>query len=482
MRGLILSLFVGLTCLGAMAAPTPPSFSGTLEPLMPAVVNISTTQKITGGMAFPPFDAGPLGDDPRGEQLQELFRQFNERFGMPGGQGMSREVTSLGSGFIIDAEGYVVTNNHVIDQANEITVILNDNTRLPAKMVGHDPQTDLALLKVSAKKPLPFVQFGSSDALKVGDWVIAVGNPFGLGGSVSAGIVSARGRNINAGPFDDFIQTDAAINRGNSGGPLFNAAGEVVGINSAIFSPTGGSVGIGFAVPSDMAKPIIDQLRQFGRTHRGWLGVKIQAVSEEIAESLGLPSEQGALVLEISPKSPAMGRLQVGDVITAFNGKPVKEMRLLPRMVAETKAGSAVNVSVWRKGKTLDLSVTLAELQDTGKHARHDAPDAPAAPKDQRRVLGMQLMPLTPAIRAQLGLDDAMRGVVVAALDRNGEAAKHGVLEGDVIAEVNQQPVASLRDVSSALAEAKKQSKKFALLRLQRRDGALFVTVPVGKP
>lgn len=478
MRSFVIAALVTLCSLSAQAAPTPPSFSAVLEPLMPAVVNISTTQKARGGAGFPQFDMDQLGQDPRGQQLQELFRQFNQQFGAPDMN--DREITSLGSGFIIDPDGLVVTNNHVIDGASEVTVVLNDNTRLPAKVVGHDPQTDLALLKVSPSKKLASVAFGSSDALKVGDWVIAVGNPFGLGGSVSAGIVSARGRNINAGPFDDFIQTDAAINRGNSGGPLFNAAGEVVGINSAIFSPTGGSVGIGFAVPADMARPIIEQLRQFGRTHRGWLGVKIQEVSDEIAESLGLKSTGGALVLEISPKSPAAGSLQVGDVITRFAGREVREMRQLPRMVAETKVGSKVDLTIWRKGRELTLPITLGEVK-TGKQARDDRDAAPEDAPDANTptVLGMVVTPITPALRGQLHLPKASNGLIVRELDRQGVAAKNGVLPGDIIAEVNQQPVSSSGDLKAALATAKKQGKKFSLLRVQRRDGSLFVTVPV---
>ena len=470
----LFAVFLLLVANTAYAA-VPESFSGVLEPVMPAVVNISTTQQVKSNGMFPPFDEQALNNDP---QLRELFKQFSQRFGN-GADEMSREVTSLGSGFIIDAQGHVVTNNHVIDAATEINVILSDNTRLPAKVIGHDPQTDLALLKVSSSKPLPFVRFGSSDSLKVGDWVIAVGNPFGLGGSVSAGIVSARGRNINAGPFDDFIQTDAAINRGNSGGPLFNAAGEVVGINSAIFSPTGGSVGIGFAVPSDMAKPIVDQLRQYGRTHRGWLGVKIQEVNEQVADSLGLKSKGGALVLEINPKSPAAGGLQVGDVITRFDGRAVTEMRQLPRMVAETKAGKKVELGIWRKGRDVVLPITLGELKTDEKSNRtmHE-PQAPASvPGDA--VIGMKLLPVTPALRQQFQLGKDAAGLLVTEIDRDGSAAKNGIMPGDIIREVNQQAISTTKEFRDTLATAARNGKKFALLRIKRRDGALFITVPV---
>lgn len=466
------ALVLLLSSVSVAQAAAPESFSSILEPVMPAVVNISTTQKLKPDAMFPPFDPDMMGMD---SQMQDLLKQFQERFGADADG--SREVTSLGSGFLIDPTGFVVTNNHVIDQASEITIIFSDNTRLPAKVIGHDPQTDLALLKVTTSKPLPYVKFGSSDALKVGDWVVAVGNPFGLGGSVSAGIVSARGRNINAGPFDDFIQTDAAINRGNSGGPLFNTSGEVVGINSAIFSPTGGSVGIGFAVPSDMARPIIDQLRQFGRTHRGWLGVKIQEVSEEIANSLGLKDQGGALVLEINRKSPAAGGVQVGDVITSFDGRPVKEMRQLPRMVAETKVGKKVTLGIWRKGKTLNVPVTLGELKS--KEGKHDAevPDAPARRGDT--VLGMNLLPVTPSMKLQLHLPKDASGLIVNDIDRQAEAAKNGVMLGDIITEVNQQAIASANDFKAALDAAKRQGKEFALLHVLRKKGALFITVPV---
>ena len=480
-RLIFASLLLACCMLGTVPTPAlaqPESFARMLEPVMPAVVNISTMQKVKqpGGM-FPPFDFGPNGGvDP---QMEELLRQFQQRFGGPMGDETAREVTSLGSGFIISAQGHVVTNSHVIDKASEITVVLSDNTRLPATLVGQDPQTDLALLKVKSDRPLPYVQFGSSDALKVGDWVVAVGNPFGLGGSVSAGIVSARGRNINAGPFDDFIQTDAAINRGNSGGPLFNAEGEVVGINSAIFSPTGGSVGIGFAVPSDMAKPIIEQLRQYGRTHRGWLGVKIQEVSEEIANSLGLKEQAGALVLEISPKSPAMGVLQVGDIIQRFDGKPVREMRQLPRMVAETKIGRKVMVDVWRKGRSVSLPVTLGELPHDGKLARKTLDTSEPEATPGASILGMNLATITQATRQQFGLPAQAEGLLVLEIRRSGQAAKNGILPGDVIREVNQQSVRTVEAFKQALSAAKKAGKKFALLQVQRRDGMLFVTVPV---
>ncbi len=319
--------------LQAMSTEVPGSFADLVEKLSPAVVNISTTQKVKGGVGIMGLPLDQLPDSPEFEP----FREFFERFGNQGkdGEGAEREVTSLGSGFIIDASGYIITNYHVIDAAEDVSVTLSDKSQYSAKIVGKDKKSDLALLKVEAKKPLPFVELGDSDAARVGDWVIAIGNPFGLGGSVTTGILSARQRSIHAGPYDDFLQTDASINRGNSGGPLFNMQGKVIGINSAIFSPSGGNIGIGFAVPSTIAKPIIEQLKAFGRTHRGWLGVKIQEVSQEIAESVGLEKPMGALVLEADPQSPGgKAGIQAGDIITQYNGRDITEMRFLPRMVA----------------------------------------------------------------------------------------------------------------------------------------------------
>jgi serine protease Do len=482
LRQLMAAFAVCMALLGASAHAAPPeSFAPIVEPLMPAVVNISTTQKVQqrANMNMPFLDFEGLPDTPQNRQLKQLFGQF----GAPGMGGAlpEKEVTSLGSGFVIDPSGYVVTNNHVVGEADEITVIFHDNTRLPATIVGRDPKTDLAVLKVKSAKPLVSVNFGDSDALRVGDWVIAVGNPFGLGGSVSAGIVSARGRNINAGPFDDFIQTDAAINRGNSGGPVFNAKGEVVGISTAIFSPTGGSIGIGFAVPSAMAKSIVEALKKDGVIHRGWLGVKIQQVSDEIANSLGMNKPRGALVLDISKDSPAVGSgLAVGDVIVKFDGREIDEMRKLPRYVAETKIGKKVDVVVWRKGKEVTIALTLGELPDE-KNAetlgkKSGKMNAPAA---RDLVLGMQLVPVTPELRQRFRLKPTVRGLIVDDLDATGEAAKRGLRPGDIIVEANQTLVESADALRAALRAAKKAGQEFALLRVQRAEDVLFVTVSV---
>lgn len=474
------ALSLALITNPAVAAP-PDSFAPIVEPLMPAVVNISTTQKVhqQAQVIAPMFDFDSLPDTPHNRQLKQLFGQF----GAPMGQLPDKEVSSLGSGFVIDASGYVVTNNHVVGDADEIAVIFQDNTRLPATLVGRDPKTDLALLKVKPAKSLVAVSFGDSDALRVGDWVIAVGNPFGLGGSVSAGIVSARGRNINAGPFDDFIQTDAAINRGNSGGPVFNAKGEVIGISTAIFSPTGGSIGIGFAVPSAMAKSIIETLKKDGVVRRGWLGVKIQQVSDEIANSLGMAKPRGALVLDISPASPAVGSgLAAGDVIVKFDGREIDEMRKLPRYVAETKIGKKVDVVVLRKGKEVTLPIKLGEVPDekdaaaaSGKSGKSGA----ATPAAKDLVLGMQLVPITPALRQRFNLKPTVRGLIVDAIDATGEAAKRGVRPADIIVEANQTVVESAAALRAAIAATKKDGREFMLLRINRGNDVVFITVAV---
>ena len=484
-RGLIASgfLFFAPTSWGA----PPDSFAPIVEPLMPAVVNISTTQKVQQQQALGPmFDFEGLPDNPQTQQFKQLFKQFNQQpFGQ---QPATREVTSLGSGFVIDASGYVVTNNHVVGHADQITVVFHDNTKLPAKIIGRDAKTDLALLKVTSDKPLPTVKFGDSDAMRVGDWVIAVGNPFGLGGSVSAGIVSARGRNINTGPFDDFIQTDAAINRGNSGGPLFNSKGEVIGVNSAIFSPNGGNIGIGFSIPSSMAKNVIDQLQKGGTIHRGWLGVKIQDVSEEAANSLGLKKARGALVLEISKDSPALGSgLQVGDVVLKFDGHDIDEMRQLPRFVASTKIGKKAEMVLWRKGREETISVVVRELPADEKNADgsgdgDDDTPTPAAPNKAEKkdpVLGMGLTPITEAMREQFNLKPGLKGLVVAEIDPAGEAAKRGIRPGDTILGVNQQEVETIAALKAAIDQARKSGHDFVLLRVGHGKDVVFVTVSV---
>lgn len=480
---IVVGLF-GVSLMVPAWAAAPESFAPIVAPLMPAVVNVSTTQKNhpQAQAMLPLFDFEGLPDTPQNRQFKELFRQFNA----PHGAMPDKEATSLGSGFVIDAAGYVVTNNHVVGDAEEIKVIFQDNTHYPATLVGRDPKTDLAVLKIKGDKPFPAVSFGDSDSLQVGDWVIAVGNPFGLGGSVSAGIVSARGRNINAGPFDDFIQTDAAINRGNSGGPLFNAKGEVVGINSAIFSPTGTNIGIGFAIPSAMAKTVVESLKKDGVIRRGWLGVKIQLVSDEIANSLGLNKPRGALVLEVGKDSPAVNSgLAAGDVILKFDGREIDEMRKLPRYVAETKIGKKVDLVVWRKSKEVTISTKIGELPGDDKLAASEAARAgkkagdntPSSAKDL--LLGMQLVPITPQLRTQFQLKASLRGLIVDALDGAGEAAKRGLRPGDIIVDANQQPIETVDALRGIIKDAKKAGHDFVLLRVMRGPEVTFVTVSV---
>lgn len=464
----------------ANASDMPDSFAPMVKKLMPSVVNISTTQTVEGIRS--PFEHFEF-DVPPGsplEGLPELFKRFQQRNEAP----LQQKVSSLGSGFIIDKSGYIVTNNHVVEKADEISVILSDDTRLEAKVVGRDPKTDIALLKVESEKALPAIEWGNSDDAEVGDWVIAIGNPFGLGGSVSAGIISARARDINAGPFDDFLQTDAAINRGNSGGPLFNIEGEVIGINTAIFSPSGGNVGIGFATPSDLVKPIISQLKEHGRTFRGWLGVKIQSVNEDIAGSLGLKKTEGALVVEVSKNSPAEAAgILVGDIIIGFDKKNVATMRKLPRMVAEKKAGSAVPLTVWRDGKRKSLTVTLGELpndEEAVQASRNDDKQDSQDLSESKEVLGMWLQPLDDKLRQLLGIEDrSLEGLVVKKTDGNSIAAQKGIIRGDIVLSANQQNVASIDDLRDVIGKAKKNKRTAVLLLVQRGNSTQFIALPL---
>ena len=456
-----------------MARGAPESFSDLAERLLPAVVNISTTQTIKPGERGPGFPPVPPG-------FEEFFKDFFERRG----QQAPRRATSLGSGFVIDSSGYVVTNNHVIAEADEVTVIMQDNTSLSAEVVGRDPKTDLALLKVEADEDLTAVDWGDSDGARVGDWVVAIGNPFGLGGTVTAGIISARARDIDHGPYDDFIQTDAAINKGNSGGPLFDLDGKVIGVNTAIYSQTGTNVGIGFAVPSVLARTVIHQLREYGRTRRGWLGVRIQAVSEEIAESLGLDKPRGALVANVSEGGPAeAAKIEPGDVIITFDGRPVEEMRRLPRMVAETQIDKPVDVVVWRKGEEVSLQVKIGELDETEAAVVAAATTGvPEEAPDPGMIdeLGLGLASLTGQTREKYGLSDATNGVVVTEVTDGSAAADKGLRPGDVIVEVGQEPVASAADVAEKVDAAREAGRKSVLLLLERQGDLRFVALRLG--
>ena len=454
------------------AARGPDSIADVAEKVIDAVVNISTSQKVEARNS-------PMPQLPNDPQLDELFRDFFNRRGAPGDpqnrERSPRRVNSLGSGFIIDPSGIVVTNNHVISEADEITVILNDGTRLKAELIGKDQKTDLALLRVKPDKPLKAVKFGESEKLRLGEWVIAIGNPFSLGGSVTAGIVSARNRDINSGPYDNYIQTDASINRGNSGGPLFNLDGEVVGINTAIISPSGGSIGIGFAVPAKTAVPVIDQLRQFGETRRGWLGVRIQQVTDEIAESLNIKPPRGALVAGVDDKGPAKpSGIEPGDVIVKFDGKEIKEMRDLPRVVADTPVGKQTPVVVIRKGKEETKTVTLGRLEDGEKVAAAEPKNGGVPDQNVvKKTLGIELANMSGDLRKRYNIKDTVNGVVITAIDASSPAADKRLSPGDVIIEIAQEAVANTDDFQAKVDKLKKDGRKSALLLIAGADGEL---------
>jgi serine protease Do len=449
----------------AAARGAPDSFSELASRLVPTVVNIATTETLKAGtpdMALP--------DLPPGSPLQDLFKDFLDKE-----KAHPHHVAALGSGFIIDPSGLIVTNNHVIDGADGISVTLSDGTVLPATIVGRDNKTDLALLRVHPKAPLAAAHFGDSDHAHVGDWVIAIGNPFGLGDSVTAGIVSARNRDLSAGPYDDFIQTDAPINRGNSGGPLFDMDGDVVGIASAIFSPSGGSVGVGFAVPSNMARLVIAQLRQYGQARRGWIGVRIQDVTGDIADSLGLTSRTGALVADVTKDGPAAkAGLRNGDLITAFDGRPIAESRVLPRVVAETPAGKTAKVDFLRRNKPESVAVTVVRLDDgADAQAPTKTPGAPAVKAvPQLSHLGLSLVPIDSLTRAKFRLASDLRGVLVTKVDPDSPAGEKDVRPGDVILEVQNEPVQTPDDVKQRV-EADVRAGRKAVLFLLSRDGQL---------
>ncbi len=470
----LLILAVAMAPAPAMAGTAPDSFADLAAKLLPSVVNISTTQVIKGRETAPDVPRFPPGSP-----FEDFFKEFFDR--QQRQDGPRRRATSLGSGFIIDATGLIVTNNHVIAEADEISVILHDDTRLKATVVGRDAKTDLALLKVEPAKPLTAVSFGDSDKTRVGDWVVAIGNPFGLGGTVTAGIVSARARNINAGPYDDFIQTDASINRGNSGGPMFNLKGEVIGINTAIFSPSGGSVGIGFAIPSNLAAPVIDQLKQFGRARRGWLGVRIQTVTEELAQGLGLDTATGALVANVTEGGPAeKAKVEVGDVILRFDGKVVAEMRQLPRIVAETSVGKKASLEVWRRGKKVTLGVTLGEFPDDEKlAAANSGPSKKSKRASVTEALGLMLVAITPELRQRFKLDGKAEGVVVTDVKKGSAAAEKRVRPGDIVRKIgpDHEVVRTPVQVKTKIDQARKNKMKSILFLFEREGNPRFVAL-----
>ncbi|MBY2964647.1 Do family serine endopeptidase [Rhizobium leguminosarum] len=495
----------------------PASVADLAEGLLDAVVNISTSQNVKDDEG-----AGPAPRAPDGSPFQEFFNDFFNK--QQGNKGGNHNVSSLGSGFVIDPAGYIVTNNHVIEGADDIEINFANGSKLKAKLIGTDTKTDLSVLKVEPKTPLKSVKFGDSSTMRIGDWVMAIGNPFGFGGSVTVGIISGRGRNINAGPYDNFIQTDAAINKGNSGGPLFNMKGEVIGINTAIISPSGGSIGIGFSVPSELASGVVDQLREYGETRRGWLGVRIQPVTDDIADSLGLDTAKGALVAGVIKGGPVDdGSIKAGDVILKFDGKTVSEMRDLPRVVAESTVGKEVDVVVLRDGKEQTVKVKLGRLEDSDQAAASDdaapdgsqsdggvitpdpgenndmdqpdsgdqakpAPDSPDQHKNQvspdaatpKNVLGLSLSLLSAETRKAFGIAESVDGVVVTEVTPGSASAEKGLKPGDVIVEVAQEFMKSPDAVAAKVQALKQEGRRNAQLMVASANGDLrFVAVPM---
>jgi len=491
-RSAMLAAVAASAAFGAVQVPAPvlaraapESFADLAAKLQPAVVNISTTQQIEVGRQFPGMPALPPGSP-----WEEFFRRFMEERGSNGeeqGEPITREARSLGSGFIIDPEGYIVTNNHVITGrdgqtvVDKITVILNDDRRFEARVVGRDPATDLALLKIDAKN-LPYVQWGDSTSTRVGDWVIAIGNPFGLGVTVTAGIVSALHREIGVGQYDRLIQTDASINRGNSGGPMFDTDGKVIGIATAILSPTGGNIGIGFAIPADQAKPIIEQLRTLGKVRRGWLGVRIQVVSEDIAAGLGLDEPKGAIVANVEDNTPAAkAGVRQGDVILKFNGKEVTRQQSLQSIVSDTPIGSTATMEILREGKPMTLQVTVAERPTgdglTGGQPEQQPKQEQAPGEKTSQHLGLGLQPLTAEVRQRLGLGADVTGVVISSVNPASDAAAKGLRPGDVLLAINQKRVSTPTEAAALVEAARNAGRDAVVLLVQRGEDVIHLGI-----
>ena len=480
-RSALPAIGTGLAALAAafvfaFSAPAqargPENIADVAEQVIDAVVNVSTKQTVE-------MSANEMPELPPDASPEDLLNQLLKPRKKGDKPATPHRVNSLGSGFIIDPSGLIVTNNHVISDADEVDVILNDGSTLKAEIIGRDTKTDLALLKVKTEKPLKAVKFGDSDRLRLGEWVIAIGNPFSLGGTVTAGIVSARNRDIESGPYDNYIQTDAAINRGNSGGPLFNLSGEVIGVNTAIYSPSGGSIGIGFAVPSRTVMPVIDQLREFKEVRRGWLGVRIQKVTDDVADKLSISPARGALVAGVDDKGPAKpAGIAAGDVIIKFDGKDVKEMRDLPRIVGSTPIGKDVEVVIVHKGKEETRRVKLGRLDDNEKQASLTPKDNPPEAKPAlKKTLGLDVAGMTDALRKKHKIDDSVKGVVITSIDPASPAAEKRLSPGMVIAEIDQQPVNTPAEFQSRLEALQKEGKNSAMLMVVSPSGDSTIVV-----
>ncbi len=473
----------------AIAGEATHDFADLAAKVTPAVVNVAVTMKADAGgddmkMSDDDDDNGGSGADPRRggrspqSQMEEFMRQFAERFGQQG-QIQKRpqpKQQAVGTGFIVDPSGIIVTNNHVAGSAEKITVTLADGRKFPAKLLGADAKTDLAVLQVKTDKPLPYVEFGDTTKVRVGQSVMAVGNPFGLGGTVTTGIVSARGRDIQSGPFDDYIQTDAAINRGNSGGPLFDMDGKVIGINTAIFSPTGGSIGLGFAIPASLAQPVVTQLKEHGRVERGLLGVQIQPVTDEIASSLSLGSASGALVAQVEPDSAAQkAGIQSGDVIKSVDGKSIATVRDLTRTIAAVEPGNMVKIGLQRDGKDMTLQAKLGDSESKAtRQAKADTSETAKA--KEPNSFGVSLAPLSPEARQQLGLKDNIKGALIAGVDTGSPAEDQGLRAGDVLQQVGREQITTPAEAVAQLKEAKKSNKP-VLMKVFREGMTRFVAV-----
>jgi serine protease Do len=460
---------VVLQTIAAQAKPE--SLAPLAEKISPSVVNITTSTLIEGR-------TGPQGTAPEGSPFEDFFREFQDRNRGEDGAPAPRRSSALGSGFVISEDGYVVTNNHVIEGADEITIEFFSGEELVAKVIGTDPNTDIALLKVEADGPLPFVSFGDSDASRVGDWVIAMGNPLGQGFSVSAGIVSARNRALS-GTYDDYIQTDAAINRGNSGGPLFNMDGAVIGVNTAILSPNGGSIGIGFSMAANVVTRVVDQLKEFGETRRGWLGVRIQDVTEDVADAMGLETATGALITDV-PVGPAMDAgLETGDVILSFDGVDVADTRGLVRQVGNSPVGATVRVTVLREGKSQTIAVVLGRREDANSAEAKEDEDDSATPNEPEvsSLLGLTVTPLTDDMREELNATADMQGLAVTNVADGSEAFEKGLRAGDIITEAGQQKITSIANLNERVEAAREAGRKSLLLLVRRAGDPRFVAL-----